>query len=81
MSTSADFTLNGTPQADGVYRATKGGTVTLALVDGLLIDAGVVKVTLERKTKGATDIPELASEYVLSPATAELEPSICLQSS
>lgn len=76
MSTSADFTLNGTPQADGVYRATKGGTVTLALVDGLLIDAGVVKVTLERKTKGATDIPELASEYVLSPATAELDLSI-----
>jgi hypothetical protein len=28
------------------------------------------------KTKGATDIPELASEYVLSPATAELELSI-----
>lgn len=72
MTTSADFTLNGTPQSAGVYRATAGGTVDLALVDGLLIDAGVVKVSLERKTKGATDIAELASEYVLSPATATL---------
>lgn len=76
MTTSADFTLNGTPASDGVYRATKGSTVTLALVDGLLIDAGVVKVTLERKTKSATDIPEIASEYVLSPATATLDLSI-----
>lgn len=72
MSTSADFTLNDTPQSDGVYRATAGGTVDLKLTDGLLIDAGVVKVTLERKTKGATDIPEIAAEYVLSPATATL---------
>lgn len=72
MTTSADFTLNGTPQSDGVYRAAAGGTVDLALADGLLLDAAVVKVTLERKTKGATDIAELATEYILSPASATL---------
>jgi hypothetical protein len=76
MTTRADFTLNDTPQSNGVYRATAGGTVELKLVDGLLIDAAVVKVSLERKTKNATDIPELATPYVLSPATATLELTI-----
>lgn len=76
MTTSADFTLNDTPQSDGVYRATAGGTVDLALADGLLLDAAVVKVTLERKTKGATDIAEIATEYILSPASATLSLTI-----
>lgn len=74
--TSADFLLNDTPQSAGVYRATPGGTVTLKLADGMLIDAGVVTVTLERKTKGATDIAEIAAAYILDPPSEELDLTI-----
>lgn len=72
MTYSADFTLNGTPQSDGGYIAEAGGTVDLALADGMAIDAGVVVVSLERMTKDANNIAELATDYTLSPPSATL---------
>lgn len=73
---SADFSLDSSLFVDRGFTATRGATVTLALQNTLGAATQTARVRLSKKTKGATGIPELATEVFLSPPTAELELTI-----
>lgn len=65
----AAFSLNGNTGTDG-YTATAGSVVNLALVDGMHADVQSVVARVVSKSKGASALDELATEYVFpTPST------------
>mgnify|MGYP000222786746 CR=1 FL=1 len=65
----AAFSLNGNTGTDG-YTATAGGVVNLALIDGMHADVQSVVARVVSKSKGASALDELATDYVFpTPST------------
>lgn len=65
----AAFSLNGNTGTDG-YTATAGGVVNLALIDGMHADVQSVVARVVSKSRGASALDELATDYVFpTPST------------